>query len=136
MQSEGALAEEPEGATGEKVDDGFHDALEILANSSGTGEQCPPAQQPSDTPPATPSFSGAGVHRVVCDVYMSDEGPSALEDVVERLQAQLEAALAAREQEERELMVSQRQTDSAVNQLREAQLRMDHLEVRQPGCQL
>ncbi len=59
----------------------------------------------------------------------AEEGPSALEDVVERLQAQLDAALAAREQEEQELAVSQRQTESAVGQLREAHLRMDEMEV-------
>jgi formate-dependent nitrite reductase cytochrome c552 subunit len=59
---------------------------------------------------------------------MAEEGSSALEDVMERLQAQLNAALAAREQEEQELAVSQRQTESAVSQLRDAQLRMDHLQ--------
>lgn len=58
----------------------------------------------------------------------TDEASSALEDVVERLQAQLDAALAAREQEETELVASQRQTESAVSQLRDAQRRMDEVE--------
>ncbi len=47
---------------------------------------------------------------------------------MDRLQAQLDAALAAREQEEMELAVSQRQTESAVSQLRDAQRRMDEIE--------
>lgn len=50
---------------------------------------------------------------------------------MERLQAQLDAALAAREQEEMELAVSQRQTESAVSQLRDAQRRMDEVEASQ-----
>ena len=55
------------------------------------------------------------------------------QELVEVLQSQLEAALTEKDSMEHQLRVSQRQTDSAVNQLRDMQIRLDGMQVGTPS---
>jgi septal ring factor EnvC (AmiA/AmiB activator) len=53
-----------------------------------------------------------------------------VEEAAEALQAQLEAAMAAKEEVEQQLRASQQQTDSAVRQLCDAQQHLDDIQVQ------